>query len=144
MKIIRWTNPLSELMGIRNTFKNFLSDDFMKDLKENADFVPGIEITEQEDKWNICAELPGIKKEDISIQLEDGLLKISGKIENKKEIKENNYYYNERKYGTFSRSIEVPNEVKADEISAEYTDGVLSVNIPKHEKPKELKKIEIK
>ncbi|HPG56873.1 MAG TPA: Hsp20/alpha crystallin family protein [Candidatus Wallbacteria bacterium] len=144
MKVIKWTNPLSELMGVRNTFKNFLSDDFMKDFKENADFTPGIEIVEHNDKWNICAELPGIKKEDINIQLEDGLLKTSGKVENKKEVKENNYYYSERKYGTFARSIEIPDDVKPEEISAEYTDGVLNVSIPKHEKPKEVKKIEIK
>jgi HSP20 family protein len=116
----------------------------MKDIKENADFVPGIEITEHEDKWNICAELPGIRKEDINIQLEDGLLKISGRVENKKEVKDNSYYYTERKYGTFARSIEVPDDIKSEEISAEYNDGVLSVNIPKHEKPKEVKKIEIK
>jgi len=144
MKIIRWTNPLNELMGLRNTFKNFLSDDFMRDVKENADFVPSIEISELNDKWNIFAELPGIKKEDIAINLEDGLLNISGKIENKKEIKEDTYYYNERKYGTFSRTIEVPENIKQEEIAAEYNDGVLKVTIPKFEKPKEVKKIEIK
>lgn len=143
MKLVKWTHPFNELLEIRKTFKNLLDGEFLKEFTENADFMPQIEITEQDDKWLVSAELPGMKKEDINIELEDGYLKISGKVENKKEIKENNYYYSERKYGTFARTIEVPNDVKPEEIKAEYVDGILNITIPKNEKAKEVKKITI-
>ena len=144
MKIIRWANPMNELLGLSNTFKNFLSDDFLKNRENACDFIPAVEVYEEADKWRLSAELPGIKKDDIKIELEDGLLKISGVCEDKKEKKENNYYYSERKYGSFIRTFEVPENVNPSEIAAEYNEGILNVTIPKAEKPKETKKIEIK
>lgn len=146
MKIIRWPNPLDELMGLRKTFKNFLSDDFYKEgrAEMNYDFAPAAEVREEDDRWNLAIELPGLRKGDIKIEFEENLLKITGTAPERRPEKEKNYFYTERKYGTFLRTFEVPENVNSEAISAEFQDGILNVSIPKAEKPKETKKIEIK
>lgn len=142
MKLVRWEDPLNQLLDIRKNFKRFLDDDFVN--KGFGDGFPIVEVYEKGDKWHLDAELPGAKKEDINIQLEDGLLKISGKVEKNTEKKEDGYFYSERKYGSFERAFDVPDGLKPEEIAAEYHDGILKVTFPKAEKPKEVKKIEVK
>lgn len=76
--------------------------------------------------------MPGVKKEDLNIELENGLLSISAKRENSYEKKEDGrYFYTERNYGSFSRSIRVPDDVGEDNVQAKYEDGVLTLNLVK-------------
>lgn len=104
--------------------------------------TPSVDFSEKDGKYYLTAELPGINKEDISINIEDGRITVSGKKEEKKEEKGSDYYLKETRYGSFSRSFRLPGKVEEDKVDATYKDGVLTVVLP-HEEATETKKIEI-
>ncbi len=112
---------------------------------ENFDWTPRINVEELEDRFEITAEVPGIKKEDIDIEVRDNVLTIKGERKLEKEKDDTNYHICERSYGTFQRAFTLPENVTTDNIEAEYTDGILRLAIPRAapEKPKEIK-IEVK
>ena len=100
---------------------------------------------EKKDEYDIRAELPGVKKEDLDIDLNDNYLTIRAKKEFEKEEKEKSYHRSEFKYGEFMRSIYIPQEVDIEKIDAELEHGVLKIRIPKLEKTKDtVKKIVVK
>lgn len=105
----------------------------------NNDFTPTVNTREGEYAYHVEVDLPGVKKEDINIQVEDGTLVVSGE---RNEIKEENYYKIESSFGSFS----LPEEADIENIHAESTDGVLEVIVPKLESAKidKVKKVEIK
>ena len=127
-----------------NTMLNNFSDE--KDTHLKDDFSPTINTREGEFAYHIEFDLPGVKKEDINIQIEDGTLSVSGERKLKEEIKEENYYKVESSFGSFSRSFSLPEEADIENINAESEDGVLEVVIPKLESAKvdKIKKVEIK
>jgi len=127
-----------------NTMLNDISESRVTDFKE--DFSPAINTREGEYAYHIEVDLPGMKKEDINIQIEDSTLVVSGERKIKKEMKEENYYKIESSFGTFSRSFSLPEDVDVENIHAESEDGVLEIVVPKLEKAKidKVKKIEIK
>ena len=109
-----------------------------------ADWAPSVDIEEQEDKYLIRADLPGVDKKDIEVKLENGVLSIRGEKKTEKETgKGTRLHRTERFHGTFARSFTLPDAVKADEVDASYKDGVLTLAIPKQEEVKP-KSIEIK
>jgi HSP20 family protein len=91
----------------------------------------------------VKAEVPGLEPKDIDISLSDGLLTIKGEKKQEREEKEENYHLVERSYGSFARSIRLPNEVQSDKIDASYKNGVLKIVLPKSEEAKK-KEIKIK
>lgn len=99
-------------------------------------FVPAVDISEKDDEYVLEAELPGMKKEDIHIDLKDGILTISGDRKYEREETRDNYNRVERCYGSFSRSFTLPDHVKVDRIDAAYKDGILTVTLPKGEEAK--------
>jgi len=101
-------------------------------------FTPRMDLYEKEGYLVVKAELPGLKKEEIEVELEQNDLVIKGEHKTEKEVKEEAYYRMERSYGKFFRRIPLPVEVKHAEIKASYSDGILEVHIPvpKVEKPK--------
>lgn len=103
------------------------------------------DIIDKEDKYILQAELPGFSKEEININVEGDYLTISAEHKSEVEESKDNYVRKERHYGSFSRSFDISN-IKADEISAEYKDGVLELNLPKQsiEPDKGIRKIEVK
>ncbi len=92
---------------------------------------PLIDIYEEKDDLVIKAEVPGIKKDEIEIKLVDHCLKIKGQKKRDHESKEGGYYWSERAFGTFERSIDIPLEIVSEKISASFCDGVLEVRLPK-------------
>jgi len=110
------------------------------------DFSPAINTREGEYAYHVEVDLPGIKKEDVDIKVEDNTLVISGERKVKEEVKEENYYKIESSFGTFSRSFSLPDEIDLENIHAESDNGVLEITIPKLETAKvdKVKKIEIK
>jgi HSP20 family protein len=98
---------------------------------------PAVEIAEDKEQVIVKAEIPGLKKEDIQVNLSDNLLTISGERKEETEKKEKGYYYSERSYGSFSRTIQLPAEVKTDKASAKFKDGVLEISLPKTEQAKQ-------
>jgi HSP20 family protein len=109
----------------------------------NVGFAPRINVAETETDFEVTADLPGIKADDVSVELHDGQLTISGHRESHTESKEKTFHRVERTAGEFRRVISVGVPVDEDKISAEYTDGVLRVTLPKSEKLRP-KKIEVR
>ena len=108
-------------------------------------FTPVVNTREGEFAYHIEVDLPGVKKDDISIDISDGILTISGERSHKEEVKEEDYYKLESSYGKFQRSFTLPDGVDAENISAASDNGVLEVVVPKlNEEKKEKKKIEVK
>lgn len=103
------------------------------------------DIIDKEDRYVLQAELPGFSKEEININVEGDYLTISAEHKSEVEESKDNYVRKERHYGSFSRSFDISN-IKADEISAEYKDGVLELSLPKQsiEPDKGIRKIEVK
>ena len=103
--------------------------------------VPAVDMFDKDDEIVVKAEVPGIDKENIKISVSDSVLTIKGEMKKEEEIKEEDYYYAERSYGSFSRSLTLPAKVVENKIKAEYKDGILEVHLPKatESKPKEIK-----
>ena len=95
-------------------------------------YQPRVDIVEEKDAVVVSAEIPGVEKDKLSVELEDGVLTLSAEktVENREE--KNDLYRSERTYGTYKRSFKVPTSVNPDDISAEYVNGVLKVTLPKH------------
>jgi len=109
-----------------------------------ADWSPSVDIEEEDDKYLIKADLPGVEKKDIEVKLEGGVLSIRGEKHTEKETgKGTKRHRTERFHGTFARSFTLPDAVKADKVDASYKDGVLTLRIPKAEEAKP-KAIDIK
>jgi HSP20 family protein len=108
-------------------------------------WTPRMEVTEDEKAIHVTAEMPGLSEKDINVTLEKNVLTISGeKNEEKKENNEKrNIVLSERRYGSFSRSIRVPQYVRADTVKAEFRNGVLTVELPKSEEARP-RQIEVK
>ncbi len=101
---------------------------------------PVLDVHEDKDKFTVNLELPGLKREDISVHLEDGELVIAGERKSASVSDDTEIHRQERFYGKFTRSISLPATVKADAVKASYKDGILSVTLPKAEeaKPKQI------
>ena len=112
---------------------------------EFSSFKPSVNTREGEYAYHIEVDLPGVKKDDITVDIKDDVLTISGQRKTKKEVKEKDYYKMESSYGKFQRSFTLPDNVDTENIEANSKDGVLEVVVPKMEKSKkETKKIKIK
>ena len=101
-----------------------------------ADWMPTVDISETAGEYVIQAELPEVKKEDVKVTLEEGVLTIQGQRRQEKDEKTTKYHRIERSYGTFVRSFSLPDQVNESGVNAEFKDGVLSLHIPKSEMAK--------
>lgn len=100
------------------------------------DFMPRVDIVDEKDTVKINVELPGMKKDDIKVTVDENVLTISGEHKHESEEKDKNYIRSERCYGSFSRSFTLPDDVNSEKIKADYKDGILTVGLTKIEKPK--------
>ena len=100
-----------------------------------TDWTPLVEITEDDKEFLVKAELPGLKKEDVKVTVESGIMTISGERKTEKEEKTKKYHRVERAYGKFERSFTLPDDADGAKVNAEFKDGVLQVRLPKAEKP---------
>ena len=142
-------DPYKEFQNVRQSMELFnrLFNAVEKGAAEapNVDFVPAVNTREADDAYYIEVDLPGVKKEDISIDVDDNVLTISGERKVEEERKDEEFYRVESFYGKFERSFTLPEDVDADKIEAEAKDGVLTIRIPKAQVvEKAPKKIEIK
>jgi len=142
-------NPAREMREFQKGFEHINSflDNFMGRKTEigRTDFEPFVNTREGEHAYHVELDLPGMKKEDINVDIKDNIITISGERKTKEELKEEDYYKIESSYGKFERSFSLPENVDIENIHAESEDGVLEVIIPKLEKKTDKpKKIEIK
>jgi HSP20 family protein len=105
--------------------------------------TPAVDLYEEKDEIVVKAELPGMDKENIEVNLSDHHLTIKGEKKKEEEVKEENYYRSERSYGAFLRTLELPAEVHADKVKAAFKNGILEVRLPKTEEAK-AKEINVK
>lgn len=137
----------SDVWGLQSDI-NRLFDAFMSPLDTTETrpvMSPKLDVAELKDKFEIKAELPGMDEKDIELSLDDGLLTISGEKKAETEEKDKGYYLKECSYGTFSRSIRLPDNIADDKIEAKFKKGVLTIDLPKKEViPPKSRKIAIK
>ena len=107
--------------------------------------TPHLDVAESDKAYEIAVELPGVEEKDLDVSVSEGVLAIKGEKRSESEESEKNYHRVERSYGSFERRLTLPNEIDAEKIDAGFTNGVLTVTIPKAENAKEaVKKIAIK
>jgi HSP20 family protein len=143
----RW-NPLNEREDLERRLASLLGTREApghggKEAMTVAQWSPLVDITEDEKEYLIKVELPDVKKEDVRLTVENEVLAISGERTFEKEEKGKKYHRIERAYGSFVRSFSLPEDADASRVSANYTDGMLHVHLPKSQKAKP-KAIEIK
>lgn len=147
MSLVRW-DPFRELEDMTERLNRVFARPSARAAggKEHltvADWIPSVDISETDQEYLIKAELPEVKKEDVRVTVEDGVLTIQGERHQEKEDKGRKYHRVERSYGTFMRSFTLPESVDETGVKAEYKDGVLTLHLPKVEKVKP-KAIEVK
>ena len=131
MKLI----PRDSLSTFDNLFDNFFPSLKYADVDDSGFFAPSVDIEEQDDHFLVTADLPGCKKEDISVTLENGVLTLEAKREEEKEEKKKGKVIRrERRSGSFMRSFTVGNDITEADIAANFKNGVLTLTLPK---PKE-------
>ncbi len=146
-QITRW-NPFKEMDQMQNRLASFWNWEptLPAGAKESltvSEWSPRVDIVEDDREFLVKAELPEIKREDVKITVEDGVLTISGDRKAEKEEKNRKYHRIEREYGRFVRSFTLPAGAAQDKVTAEFKDGLLRVHLPKDAKPAS-KAIEIK
>ncbi len=147
--LIRGFDPFREFQELQETFERmnrvFNAMQNVQTAEANVDFVPAVNTREADDAYYLEVDLPGVKKENISIDVEDNALRISGERKLQEERKDEDFYRVESVYGKFERVFSLPEDVDADKIEAEMEDGVLQIKIPKKQTIENApKKIEIK
>jgi HSP20 family protein len=152
MAVVRF-NPANELFGLQREVNRLLTDFFPVAKKaeefESAVWRPMVDVHEDENNYYVDAELPGLRKEDVKINFQDGVLTISGerRFQHEEKVAEgenveaaakkgNNFHRMERMYGKFQRQFNFTSHVNADRITAKFEDGVLKVQVPKAEEVK--------
>ncbi len=120
-----------------------LFNEFMKPLKTDFEFYPRVDAYETEDKVVLELEIPGVKKDELKVTVEDGVLKISGEKKTERDEKGRNYRIVERSFGKFERAFIIPDYVDVNNILAKYNDGVLTLEMPKKKEEKPALEIKI-
>jgi HSP20 family protein len=134
MNIVKWS-PFRELEDIQTRLNRVFSDVPVRRPEGDglffSDWAPVVDIQETDKEYLIKAELPEVKKEDVKIEVLDGVLTIQGERTKEKEEKGKKFHTVERSYGKFIRQFALPTEVEAVKVQADYKDGVLNVHLPK-------------
>lgn len=136
--------PKRMLDDMPSVFSNFFDDNILGIDGFRTKNLPASNISEEEDRFLIEMAVPGMKKDDFHVEVENGILTISTEKEEEKEKKEKNYRRREYSYRSFERSFSLPDTVKQDDIHARYDNGILSLSIHKKESSKKLPKKAIK
>jgi len=143
MKLVRW-DPFQEWAAMSNRLNRSLDNPYTAPTEDSfGAWVPPVDIFERQDHLVIRAEVPGLKREDMDVRIENGVLTLHGERKRETEVSEDNAFRMERSYGAFSRSFSLPTTVDAAKVAATYKDGVLEVSVPKVETAKP-KKVEIR
>ncbi len=143
MNLMRW-DPYREIASLQDRFNRAFGAAARPEREDEmnlAAWAPPVDIAEEKDRILITAELPGFKEDQIEIQTENGMLTLRGERRFEKESEGRSYHRVERSYGQFVRSFSLPNNVDREKIKADFSDGLLRVELPKREdaKPRTIK-----
>ncbi|GAB6033922.1 Hsp20/alpha crystallin family protein [Galenea microaerophila] len=140
--VVKNFDPFKELRELEQRFAQWqpaLASD-----TNVTSFVPAVNTREDDKNYYIEIDLPGVKKEDINVELNDNKLTVSGERKHKEEVKKEDYYLVESTFGKFQRTFTLPENVDAEHIEAKEENGVVEIVIPKVNEPDVSKRIEIK
>jgi len=132
MNIVRWKN-LNSALPTMNRLDNLFDSMIYKTLERNQNWKPEVSVFENDKLYVVALDIPGVEKKDVNIEVEGSSLIVSGKRE--EANKENmSLYYSQTRYGNFSRTFNLPEEIDVEKIAAKYKNGTLNLTLPKMEK----------
>jgi HSP20 family protein len=140
MAIVRW-DPFRDVAALQDRINRIFNESFgrtrdMDDEVSQYDWSPPVDIYETTNGIELKIELPGVNKEDVSVEIKENVLTLKGERLLDPKIKDEHYYRKERSFGKFHRSFSLQNPIKSDLIKASFKDGILTVEIPRSEKEK--------
>lgn len=140
LNLIKWT-PWREMTSFHDRINRLFDEPVFRPAlldKEGSlsEWSPRVDIYDRDEAIVIKAELPGMEKKDIDIDIEGGILTLKGERSHEEEVKENNYYRKERSFGKFHRAFKLPEDVDPEKIKADFKNGILKIDIPKPEERK--------
>jgi HSP20 family protein len=134
--LVRW-EPIREIAALQNEMSRFMNGLLEGNGRTSQTWVPALDVWETDTELVYALDLPGIPEDKISVELDEGALTISAERERtQEETKDDRFYRYERRYGTFSRTVGVPQGVTEGDVAAEVKNGVLEVHVKKPEQPK--------
>jgi HSP20 family protein len=133
--LVRW-EPFRELASFQNEMSRWMNGLFDGPGRVTQNWVPSLDVWETDAEVVYAFDLPGIPEDQISIEVKEDTLTITGEREKTEEVSEEGFYRFERRYGTFARAVGLPQGVDQDQISASYDNGVLEIRVPKPEEQK--------
>ena len=140
MNLVKW-DPFRELEDVSNRLNRIFGQSLARsesgqNMLAVADWAPSVDISETDSEYLIKGEIPGVKKEDVKVTIQDGMLTIQGERKQEKEEKGKKFHRIERSYGSFVRSFRVPGDADENSVKAEFKDGMLNVTLAKSAKAK--------
>jgi len=137
MELVRW-EPFAGFGDVRSVFNDLFDENFGRSSAQPSisKWYPAVDVLESKESYLIRAELPGMKREDINVEVKDGTLLLSGERKSEKPAEGVEYRHVERSTAKFWRSFSLPETVKQDGIEATYKDGILEIRVPKAEEAK--------
>lgn len=140
MAVVRWKDPFADLTKVHETMNRLFEEAFSASPSREGTWPtpwePAVDIYETDDAIIVKAEVPGVEKDRVSVEVKEGVLTLSGERKVDKEVKEEQVHRVERSYGAFHRSFTLPPSVDADKVDASLRDGVLTIRLPKREEAK--------
>ena len=134
--VTRW-DPFQDMLSLREAMNQLMEESFVRpNGTRGQGFVPALDLSETAEGFLVEAAVPGLKPEDVEITVENNVLTIKGETRQEKEDKQRSFHRIERRFGSFQRTIALPNTVKPDAIKASLEHGVLRLEIPKAEEVK--------
>jgi HSP20 family protein len=139
-------DPLGEMVSLRSAMDRLVEDSFVSPLTwrtmaNGEGITPPLDVHETEDEIVVSAALPGMKADDLDITITGQTLSLRGELKADEEVKREQYLYRERRHGSFSRSVQLPVRVQGEQANASFSDGILTLRIPKAEevKPRQIR-----
>jgi HSP20 family protein len=139
---MRW-DPFREMAALRDAMDRFLGLPWAREWPLAAGSIP-LDMYEEGDNLIVKASVPGVRPDDLNVQVRDDLLTISGEVKQETERKESDYHLRERRYGRFERTVALPSAVQVDKAEAEFENGLLTLRLPKAPGGTKLRRIKVK
>ena len=134
MTLIKWQpKPMDVFDDMESVIHSIFNTDWNLPARNTQNWSPDVDVKETSNSFVLSADIPGLTKKDIKINVANGRLSISGERSFETDQENDNYHYRERRFGTFDRSFNLPENVDEEKISASFKNGILNVTMPKHE-----------
>jgi HSP20 family protein len=140
--LVRFREPFRDFAALQNEMNRLMGGLTGGDGHDSRTWAPAVDVWETDNEILFAFDLPGIDRDKIDVELEDGALTVTAERERTDEVKDDRFYRYERRFGSFSRTIALPQGTSDDSIKADYKDGVLEIRVAKPEQPK-ARRIEI-